>query len=135
LGELTTGTAYSYHALFKDGNGNLKGQITHNQYGAQFSNLSDYRAKEDYQEITDATSRLLSIPVRNFQWKGSDLRTDGFIAHELAEIVPEAVIGEKDALLQDGTPAYQCIDQAKLIPLLVKTIQELEARIAALESA
>ena len=42
-GELTSGTAYSYHALFKDGNGVIKGRITHNQYGAQFSNLSDYR--------------------------------------------------------------------------------------------
>jgi hypothetical protein len=135
LGELTTGTAYSYHALFKDGNGNIKGRITHNQYGAQFSNLSDYRAKEDYQEVENATSRLMSIPVRNFQWVGSSLRTDGFIAHEIAEVVPEAVVGEKDAVLEDGTPDYQSIDQAKLIPLLVKTIQELEARITALENA
>ncbi len=135
LGVYTTGTAYSYHALFKDGNGNIKGRITHNQYGAQFSNLSDYRAKEDYQEVENATSRLMSIPVRNFQWIGSDLRTDGFLAHEIAEVVPEAVVGEKDAVLEDGTPDYQSIDQAKLIPLLVKTIQELEARITALEGA
>ena len=141
-GELSTGTAYSYHALFKDGAGVVKGRITHNQYGAQFSNLSDYRAKEDYQEVENATSRLMSIPVRNFQWIGSDLRTDGFLAHEIAEVVPEAVVGEKDAVLEDGTPDYQSIDQSKVIPLLVKTIQEqqaiiesLEARLTALESA
>jgi hypothetical protein len=134
-GELTSGTAYSYHALFKDGNGVIKGRITHNQYGAQFSNLSDYRAKEDYQEVENATSRLMSIPVRNFQWIGSDLRTDGFLAHEIAEVVPEAVVGEKDAVLEDGTPDYQSIDQSKIVPLLVKTIQELEARITALENA
>ena len=141
-GALTSGTAYSYHALFKDGNGNIKGRITHNQYGAQFSNLSDYRAKEDYQEVENATSRLMSIPVRNFQWIGSDLRTDGFLAHEIAEVIPEAVVGEKDAVLEDGTPDYQSIDQSKIVPLLVKTIQEqqaviesLEARLTALENA
>ena len=141
-GALTSGTAYSYHALFKDGNGNIKGRITHNQYGAQFSNLSDYRAKEDYQEVENATSRLMSIPVRNFQWIGSDLRTDGFLAHEIAEVIPEAVVGEKDAVLEDGTPDYQSIDQSKIVPLLVKTIQEqqaviesLEARLIALENA
>ena len=77
----------------------------------------------------------MSIPVRNFQWIGSDLRTDGFLAHEIAEVVPEAVVGEKDAVLEDGTPDYQSIDQSKIVPLLVKTIQELEARITALENA
>ena len=60
---------------------------------------------------------------------------DGFLAHEVQDIVPEAVIGEKDGLKADGTPKYQGIDQSKLVPLLVKTIQELEARITTLENA
>ena len=85
---------------------------------------------------------------------GSDARTDGFLAHELATIVPDAVVGTKDAMttptlyLEDeelpegvsvgdvkvaSVPDYQSVDQSKLVPLLVKTIQELEARIRALE--
>ena len=52
---------------------------------------------------------------------------DGFLAHEVSDIVPEAIEGEKDGEEMQG------IDQSKLIPLLVKTIQELEARIATLE--
>ena len=70
----------------------------------------------------------------NFQWIGTSERVDGFLAHELADIVPEAVVGEKDAVDENGNPDYQGIDQSKLVPLLVKTIQELEARIATLEN-
>jgi len=53
----------------------------------------------------------------------------------VSSIVPEAICGEKDAVDDDGNAVYQGIDQSKLVPLLVKTIQELEARITALESA
>ncbi len=59
---------------------------------------------------------------------------DGFLAHEVSSVVPEAVTGEKDAVDNDGKPIHQGIDQSKLVPLLVKTIQELEARITALEA-
>ena len=63
---------------------------------------------------------------------------DGFIAHEVSSIVPEAITGEKDGVYPEGHDKEgdllpQTIDQSKLVPLLVKTIQELEARIAALE--
>jgi hypothetical protein len=58
---------------------------------------------------------------------------EGFLAHEVSDVVPIAVTGEKDAVDDDGNPVYQGIDQSKLVPLMVKTIQELETRIAALE--
>ena len=54
---------------------------------------------------------------------------DGFLAHEVSNIVPEAVVGEKDGAEMQG------IDQAKLVPILVKTVQELETRIKTLEDA
>jgi hypothetical protein len=60
---------------------------------------------------------------------------DGFFAHEVAEICPQAVSGEKDGLDDDGNIQPQGIDNSHLVPLLVATIQELEARITALESA
>ena len=66
---------------------------------------------------------------------------DGFIAHEVSDIVPEAISGEKDAVDNDGNIDPQGIDQSKLVPLLVKTLQEaltrietLEAKVKALES-
>ena len=67
---------------------------------------------------------------------------DGFLAHEVAKIVPEAAFGEKDAVNEDGKPVYQNIDQSKLVPVLWAAIQEqqaiitdLKARIEALEGA
>jgi hypothetical protein len=67
-------------------------------------------------------------------------RVDGFLAHELAEVVPEAVVGEKDAVDAEGKPVYQGIDQSKLVPLLTAALQEalakielLTARVSALE--
>jgi hypothetical protein len=57
------------------------------------------------------------------------------LAHEVQSVVPEAITGKHDEVDDDGNPVYQGIDQSKLVPLLVKTIQELEARIAKLEGS
>ena len=122
-------------AKFQDADGSQVGSITHNQYATTYSTSSDYRLKEDLQAVPNATARTLALNPVNFQWVGSTDRTDGFLAHELAVQVPDAVVGEKDAVDSEGNPIYQGIDQAKIVPLLVKTIQELEARITALESA
>jgi hypothetical protein len=117
------------------------------------------------QPIENATERLLNLNPCNFAWKADGSRVDGFLAHEAQEVVPEAVTGEKDAMrteeyeaepaVYEGdvlvseavmaereVPDYQGIDQSKLVPLLVATlqeqvniIQELEARIQTLEDA
>jgi hypothetical protein len=122
-------------------NGNANGSISTNYYQTTYATTSDYRAKEDFQPIINATSRLMSLNPVNFQWKDSDMRTDGFLAHEVAEVVSDAVVGEKDAVDEQGNDELQALDQSKLVPLLVKTIQEqqgvieaLEARISALEA-
>ena len=67
---------------------------------------------------------------------------DGFLAHEVQDIVPEAVTGTKDAVDDEGNAVYQGIDQSKLVPLLTAALQEaltkiddLESRLAALETA
>lgn len=130
----SSGTPWT-NIIFARADGVSKGSITTNAYATQYNTSSDYRLKEDVQAVPNATARTLALKPCNFQWIGSSERTDGFLAHELAEQVPDAVTGEKDAVDTDGNPEYQGIDQAKLVPLLVKTIQELEARIAALESA
>ena len=100
-----------------------------------FATSSDYRLKENIVTEWDATSRLKQLKPSRFNFKEEKDRTrDGFIAHEVSSIVPEAVGGEKDAVDKDGNIDPQGIDHSKLVPLMVKTIQELEARIAALEA-
>jgi hypothetical protein len=98
-----------------------------------YNTTSDYRLKEDIQPMTDATTRLMSLNPVNFAWKVDGSRTDGFIAHEAQAVVPQAVSGEKDAVDVEGNPEYQGIDQSKLVPLLVATVQELVKRIKDLE--
>jgi hypothetical protein len=103
--------------------------------GTAYNTSSDYRLKENVDYTWDATTRLKQLKPARFNFiADADTTVDGFLAHEVQDIVPEAISGEKDAVDSDGNPEYQGIDQSKLVPLLVKTIQELEARITALES-
>jgi hypothetical protein len=59
---------------------------------------------------------------------------DGFLAHEVQDIVPEAIVGAKDAVDADGNPVYQGIDQSKLVPLLTAALQEALTEIASLKA-
>ena len=120
------------------------------QYGSiyrSFSSMvygtsSDYRLKENVVELTNAADRINAIPVRRFNFlEYPDRTVDGFIAHEVQAVVPEAVIGEKDEVDENGNPVYQGIDQSKLVPLLTAGLQEalaeienLKARLSALEN-
>ena len=126
-------------------NGTQIGSVTQfGTTGVNFNNSSDYRLKENVSYDFDGTSRLKQLKPARFNFiDNKDITVDGFIAHEVSSIVPEAISGEKDGTetyLDDENkeqtrPVYQGIDQSKLVPLLVKTIQELEARITALENA
>ncbi len=134
------------------------GSIDTTSTATSYNTSSDYRLKTDAQPITGATDRLKQLNPVNFEWIADGTRVDGFLAHEAQAVVPEAVTGAKDAMRDEeyevtpavtdddnvtteavmGTrsvPDYQGIDQSKLVPLLVATIQELEARITALENA
>ena len=129
----TTGLQYAME--FRNPNG-LIGRVTTNGSTTAYVTSSDYRLKENVNYDFNATTRLKQLKPARFNFIADDTKiVDGFIAHEVSSIVPEAIIGEKDAVNEDGTPDYQGIDQAKLVPLLVKTIQELEARITQLENA
>ena len=129
-------TSFRHHFIFYNGNGQV-GSISTNGSATAFNTSSDYRLKENVDYTWDATTRLKQLKPARFNFIADDTNTlvDGFIAHEVSSVVPEAVSGEKDALEEDGSIKPQVIDQAKLVPLLVKTIQELEARIETLENA
>lgn len=99
-----------------------------------YNTSSDYRLKEDWQPMTGAIDRVKALNPVNFAWKADGTRVDGFVAHEVQAVVPEAVTGEKDAIDADGNPDYQGIDQSKLVPLLTAALQEAIARIETLEA-
>jgi len=112
------------------------GNISLTSSSTSYNTSSDYRLKENVVDMTNATDRLKQLQPKRFNFiADADTTVDGFLAHEVSSVVPEAIFGEKDAVDEDGNPEYQGIDQSKLVPLLVKTIQELEARITQLENA
>tara|TARA_R100000455_G_C6243986_1_gene102176 strand:- start:31 stop:960 length:930 start_codon:yes stop_codon:yes gene_type:complete len=122
------------HLIIKNG-GSTVGSISSNTGQTFYNTTSDYRVKENVVAMTDATARLKQLQPKRFNFKtDKDNTVDGFLAHEVSSIVPEAIFGKKDAVDEDGNIDLQGIDQSKLVPLLVKTVQELEARITSLES-
>jgi len=175
----TSGTgAYDPFAFLIDGGNTQVGGIASGAGGTSYNTSSDYRLKENVDYTWDATTRLKQLKPARFNWilDETDTTVDGFLAHEVEDIVPEAITGTKDGtetltnvvreaggfVLAEGVTeaewtagktgdkpiypsdstwtaslekdVYQQIDQAKLVPLLVKTIQELEARITTLEN-
>ena len=119
--------------------GSTIGQVARNgtSDAVQFLTTSDYRLKENVSYDFDATTQLKQLRPCTFTWINDESNTthQGFLAHEVQEIVPHAVNGIKDAVDENGNIEAQSIDKTDLVPLLVKTIQELEARITALENA
>jgi hypothetical protein len=129
-GDTVAGTAATFSVNFIQ-----VGSITATVSATAYNTSSDYRLKENVVPIENAVARIDNLnPVRfNFIVDPSHT-VDGFLAHEVTPVVPEAITGEKDAVDADGNPVYQGIDQAKLVPLLVAAVQELSARVAALEA-
>ena len=131
-----TSTTNTQSAVFKDSSGVPIGSISHpTASSTAFNTTSDYRLKENIVEMTGAVDRLKQLKPNRFNFKSTPEHTvDGFLAHEVSNVVPECITGEKDGIDFNGDPLYQGIDQSKLVPLLVGAIKELTARIEALES-
>ena len=124
---------------FIDGNSDTCGEISLNAGGnsVAYGTSSDYRLKENEVAISDGITRLKTLKPYKFNFKSQPEKTvDGFFAHEVSSVVPEAISGEKDG------DKMQSIDQSKLVPLLTSALQEaitkietLEARVQTLENA
>jgi hypothetical protein len=112
------------------------GSITGDGSNVSFNESSDYRLKENIVNITDGITRLKQLIPRRFNWIADSTNTlrDGFLAHEVSPIIPEAVTGEKDALEEDGSIDPQQMDYGKLTPLLTAALQEAIAKIEVLET-
>ena len=116
--------------------GGERGSIGLTLSGTSYNTSSDYRMKENVVSLTGATSRIKNLKPKRFNFKEDDKTIDGFLAHEVSSVVPEAVTGEKDAT------EMQQLDYSKLATLTIAALQEaiakietLEAEVAALKSA
>ena len=92
-----------------------------------YSTSSDYRLKENVAQMTGALNKVAQLKPVTYTWKDGGA-PQGFIAHELQSIIPEAVVGEKDAIDAEGNPVYQGIDTSFLVATLTAAIQELNAK-------
>jgi len=111
------------------------GIISVNGTSTSYVENSDYRLKENETAISDGISRLKTLKPYRFNFKSEpDKTVDGFFAHEVSPFVPQAIVGEKDAVNEDGSIDPQGIDHSKLVPLLVAALQEAIGRIEALEA-
>lgn len=110
--------------------GNAVGGIFVTTTATAFNTSSDYRLKTDIEPLAGALDRLAGLKPSRFRFRIDPTKKfDGFIAHEVSSVVPEAVSGVKDGEFMQG------LDQSKLVPLLVAAVQELLARVEALEGA
>jgi len=118
------------------GSGGRGGLIQCSNSTTTYTTTSDYRLKENVVDMTDAITRVKALsPKRfNFTIDPSNTTVDGFLAHEAATVVPEAVTGTHNEVDDEGNPVYQGIDQAKLVPLLTGALQEAIAKIETLET-
>ena len=137
LGLKNTGaqTGGQYFVLFYNSSDVIAGSISHSgSTSVSFNTSSDYRLKENVTPVSDGITRLQQLKPSRFNFIADPAKTvDGFLAHEVQTIVPEAITGEKDAVDDEGNPEYQGIDQSKLVPLLTAALQEAIGRIETLE--
>ena len=123
-----------------------KGSLNFSSGSFTATTASDYRLKDNDTPITDGIFRIKKLRPVRFNWRAThDDPTkihDGFIAHELQQVVPDCVYGEKDSEITERGEGYQTISREGLVPLLTAALKEeiskreaLEARVAALESS
>ena len=127
---------------FLNSSGAAVGSVTQTASATAYNTSSDYRLKENIASMTGALARIALLKPVTYKWKVDGSDGEGFIAHELAEVVPDCVYGEKDAVEtytdEDGNeqarPKYQGIDTSFLVATLTAAIQEQQAIITQLQA-
>lgn len=114
--------------------GSPVGTISYTGTATAFNTSSDARLKHAVTPLTGALDVVRRLRPVAFLWKVNDESAEGLLAHELQQLIPHAVTGEPDALNDDGSINPQVVDYSKLVPRLVGAIQELLARVEALEA-
>jgi hypothetical protein len=133
--EIQNGSFGTYrHMLFTHA-GSIAGSIARSgNTTVSYNTSSDYRLKENVTEITDGIDRVKQLKPSKFNFIGEERIVDGFMAHEVQDVVPESIMGEKDEVDDEGNPLYQAIDQSKIVPLLAAALKEAIGKIEDLET-
>jgi hypothetical protein len=126
-----TGAQTATMGNFRRADGTVVGAISSTVSATTYGTSSDYRLKDKVEPLKDAWAVIDQLRPVSFNWKVNNSAGRGFIAHELQQVVPEAVIGEKDAVDENGQPHYQTVDVSFVVPMLVKAVQELKAEFEA----
>jgi hypothetical protein len=113
--------------IFVNNTGGLAGYINFSGTSTSYLTSSDYRLKENIAPMTGALAKVSALKPCTYTWKESGEASQGFIAHELQEVCPDAVVGEKDFVDAEGNPKYQGIDTSFLVATLTAAIQEQQA--------
>jgi len=136
-----TGGTTGQQIAFLNASGTNVGAVNSTASATSYATSSDYRLKENVVPMIGALDKVIQLKPVTYTWKLDGSDGQGFIAHELQEIVPDCVIGEKDAIDEEGNPKYQGIDTSFLVATLTAAIQEqqtiindLKARIETLEA-
>ena len=136
-GQIVIGKTYSgtVNGIYFHHNSTYVGGLNYTNTGTSLVTSSDYRLKENIVAIPNAIARTKQLnPVQfNFITEPEE-NVEGFIAHELGQVVPEACLGEKDAVNEDGSVKPQTISKEKVIPLLTAALQEAIAEIETLKA-
>ena len=119
-----------------------KGSISQNGSVMTYGGTSDYRLKENIEPMIGGLEKVAALKPCTYVWKETGQSGQGFIAHELQTVIPDAVVGEKDAVNEDGSIKPQFIDASHVVATLTAAIQEqqqmietLQAEVAALKGA
>jgi hypothetical protein len=135
---LNLGTSSTLSSLtlanFRTPNG-IVGSITVSSTSTAYNTSSDYRLKNTIAPMTGALAKVALLKPCTYKWNADGSDGEGFIAHELAEVVPQCVTGEKDAVDAEGKPQYQGIDTSFLVATLTAAIQELKAEFYAYKAS
>jgi len=119
---------------WRNASGSEVGYISINSGSTNYATSSDYRLKHDIAPMTGALAKVAQLKPVTYKWNSDNSESQGFIAHELQEVVPECVTGEKDAVDAEGNPQYQGIDTSFLVATLTAAIQEQQAMIEQLKA-
>jgi hypothetical protein len=138
----STNETYNGQAiLFQNSSGGTSGYINQQTSSVSYNTSSDYRIKENVAPLSSGLTTIGELKPVTYNWKIDGAAGEGFLAHELQEVIPLAVSGEKDAVNEDGSIKPQGVDYSKIVVHLVAACQELsakndalEARLAALEA-
>jgi hypothetical protein len=115
--------------------GSLVGSISVTTILTTYNTTSDYRLKNVIGVVSDSGKRIDALEPIEYDFKTGE-RTRGFLAHKFAEIYPNSVNGEKDAVDEEGKPIYQSMQAStsEVMADLISEIQSLRKRVALLES-